>query len=316
MSCSTNLVADVVNDCSNRPIKGIYPTAWILPFDGRQYKLSENKLQLLASPQGYFTQISAEKFALNVGSEIATSEVKQNGFKHKFIGILSQIGNADLDKMDGIIVVVKKGTKYFAYGIQNGLWKASQVRTANDNSGLVTVEYSSRADMEEDYSEYEFDESTGLFSTIPPDQFINDYNMITGLSITDGDDFNYSIYADKVYAMMPNGDYYTESTMSTSGSVTGYINIFLSKTATSINLENSEVKGIFTSSCNDVYLGGCKFNALEIEYILKRIVDLGGIDGNVDLSLGTNAVYGTWTDAAKDYKLTLVSRGWTVTNNV
>ena len=27
---------------------------------------------------------------------------------------------------------------------------------ANDNSGLVTVEFSSRADMEEDYSEYYF----------------------------------------------------------------------------------------------------------------------------------------------------------------
>ena len=78
MSCSTNLVADVVNDCANRPTKGIYPTAWILPFEARQYKLNENKLQLLASPQGYFTQITAEKFALNVGSEITTSEIKSN----------------------------------------------------------------------------------------------------------------------------------------------------------------------------------------------------------------------------------------------
>ena len=58
--------------------------------------------------------------------------------------------------MDGIIVIVKKGDKYLCYGLQNGLWKTAQSRMANDNSGLVTVEFASRADMEEDYSEYFF----------------------------------------------------------------------------------------------------------------------------------------------------------------
>ena len=58
--------------------------------------------------------------------------------------------------MDGIIVIVKKGDTYLCYGLQNGLWKSAQSRMANDNSGLVTVEFSSRADMEEDYSEYFF----------------------------------------------------------------------------------------------------------------------------------------------------------------
>ena len=58
--------------------------------------------------------------------------------------------------MDGIIVIVKKGDNYMCYGLQNGLWKSAQSRMANDNSGLVTVEFSSRTDMEEDYSEYFF----------------------------------------------------------------------------------------------------------------------------------------------------------------
>ena len=166
MSCNTDLIADVINDCTKRPTRGIYPTAWIMPFEGREYTLKTvigedpaiyNEIERLTAPALNFYKIGAEKFALNVGSELVTSEVKKNGFIHKFTGILSQVGNKMLDTMDGIIVIVKKGDNYMCYGLQNGLWKSAQSRMANDNSGLVTVEFASRADMEEDYSEYFFD---------------------------------------------------------------------------------------------------------------------------------------------------------------
>ena len=165
MSCSTNLIADVINDCTKRPTRGIYPTAWVMPFAGREYLLKTeiaenppiyNEIEMLASSAFNVYKIEAEKFALNVGSELVTSEVKKNGFIHKFTGILSQVGNKMLDTMDGVIVIVKKGDKYMCYGLQNGLWKTAQSRMANDNSGLVTVEFASRPDMEEDYSEYFF----------------------------------------------------------------------------------------------------------------------------------------------------------------
>ena len=165
MSCSTNLIADIINDCTKRPTRGIYPTAWIMPFEGRQYVLKTvigednpiyNEIEQLTAPAINFYKIEAEKFALNVGSELVQSDVKKNGFTHKFTGIISQVGNKMLDTMDGIIVIVKKSDKYLCYGLQNGLWKSAQSRMANDNSGLVTVEFASRADMEEDYSEYFF----------------------------------------------------------------------------------------------------------------------------------------------------------------
>lgn len=166
MSCSTNLIADIINDCTKRPTRGIYPTAWIMPFEGRQYLLKTvigenpsvyNEIEQLTAPAINFYKMEAEKFALNVGSELVQSDVKKNGYIHKFTGIISQVGNKMLDTMDGIIVIVKKGDKYLCYGLQNGLWKSAQSRMANDNSGLVTVEFASRADMEEDYSEYFFD---------------------------------------------------------------------------------------------------------------------------------------------------------------
>ena len=169
MSCNTDLIADVINDCTKRPTRGIYPTAWIMPFEGREYTLKTvigedpaiyNEIERLTAPALNFYKIGAEKFALNVGSELVTSEVKKNGFIHKFTGILSQVGNKMLDTMDGIIVIVKKGDNYMCYGLQNGLWKSAQSRMANDNSGLVTVEFSSRPDMEEDYSEYYFSAGT------------------------------------------------------------------------------------------------------------------------------------------------------------
>ena len=165
MSCNTELIADVINDCTKRPTRGIYPTAWVMPFEGREYLLKTvigenpavyNEIEQLTAPALNFYKIGAEKFALNVGSELVTSEVKKNGFIHKFTGILSQVGNKLLDTMDGIIVIVKKGDAYMCYGLQNGLWKSAQSRMANDNSGLMTVEFASRADMEEDYSEYFF----------------------------------------------------------------------------------------------------------------------------------------------------------------
>ena len=165
MSCNTELIADVINDCTKRPTRGIYPTAWVMPFEGREYLLKTvigenpavyNEIEQLTAPALNFYKIGAEKFALNVGSELVTNEVKKNGFIHKFTGILSQVGNKMLDTMDGIIVIVKKGDAYMCYGLQNGLWKSAQSRMANDNSGLMTVEFASRADMEEDYSEYFF----------------------------------------------------------------------------------------------------------------------------------------------------------------
>lgn len=175
MSCNTDLIADVINDCTNRPTRGIYPTAWVMPFEGREYLLKTvigedpaiyNEIEQLTAPALNFYKIGAEKFALNVGSELVTSEVKKNGFIHKFTGVLSQVGNKLLDTMDGIIVIVKKGEKYMCYGLQNGLWKSAQSRMANDNSGLVTVEFASRPDMEEDYSEYFFDFSILTLDTL------------------------------------------------------------------------------------------------------------------------------------------------------
>lgn len=183
MICDTKLTADIINDCTKRPIKGVYPTVWVL--DGATNKCVfglNNKIILInqVSPAQFF-KIESLKFGINAGHEVVASEVKANGFKHK-ISLMLNVTDAELDKLDNIIIVGKKGDEYFVLGAQNGLWKTAQSRMANDNSGMVAVEFQSRADMEEDYSEYSFDTTSDLFEVMPISEYLEStYVLLTGL---------------------------------------------------------------------------------------------------------------------------------------
>lgn len=193
MICDTKLTADIINDCTKRPIKGVYPTVWVLDGATNKCVLTGNKITLInqVSPAQFF-KIESLKFGINAGHETVVSEVKVNGFKHK-ISLMLNVTDAELDKLDNIIVVGKKGDEYFVLGAQNGLWKTAQSRMANDNSGMVAVEFQSRADMEEDYSEYTFDTSMGLFEIMPISEYLEStMEYISGESgkvITSGEFF-------------------------------------------------------------------------------------------------------------------------------
>lgn len=172
MICDTKLTADIINDCTKRPIKGVYPTVWVLDGATNKCVLTGNKITFInqVSPAQFF-KIESLKFGINAGHEVVASEVKANGFKHK-ISLMLNVTDAELDKLDNIIVVGKKGDEYFVLGAQNGLWKTAQSRMANDNSGMVAVEFQSRADMEEDYSEYSFDLTSDLFEVMPIAEYL------------------------------------------------------------------------------------------------------------------------------------------------
>ena len=328
MACSTNLIADIINDCTARPVKGIYPTTWVIPFDGRKYEKTNNLITSLTSPSGVFRKIESNKFGLNVSSELVTNDVKSNGYLHKFSGILSQVGNKELDELDGIIVVVKKGTTYMVYGLQNGLWKSAQSRTANDNSGMLTVEFSSRADMEEDYSEYYFDTSSAIFGALPPATFVELDEHVTGLSITTGADIS-----SNAIVRFSDGSV-MDSPTSESAPSTGDVVFFIAKGG-SLSIYTSGVAGVLHSpTCIDIDVSGspnvtginapfaeyiiateCGITAVNIAVIMANAVANGATGGSIDLTNGTNASYATWSVQAKADKTTLVGRGWTIINN-
>ena len=106
MKC-TFLTKDIV---CNRSVKGIEPIAYILPFEGLNVVIDDvtgDAKLIYNTNQSTFSTIHATKFALNAGSSVVSSDVKENGFKHTFTAILAQVANGDLDKMDGIAVIVK-----------------------------------------------------------------------------------------------------------------------------------------------------------------------------------------------------------------
>lgn len=151
--------------------KGIYPTAWIIPWQGTDIAFGDgthgalNEVTKLIPAQLWYPTITATKFGLNVGHTAVVSETKPTAYKHSFTAIKSLMTAADrkaLDDMDAIMVIVRKNRGGFAvYGAQNGLWKASQAEMRNDNSAMVTATYESRSDMEEEYEEYTLYFGTG-----------------------------------------------------------------------------------------------------------------------------------------------------------
>ena len=125
--------------------------------------MTKNKITAItmASGKTSFTAEGAKDF-ITAGHEAVVAENKLTVYKHNFsvqAFPLTAVEKENLDVADNIIVIVEvngeKGEGVFlAYGVTNGLWKATQTKSSADNNALTTYEFSSRDQMEERYSEY------------------------------------------------------------------------------------------------------------------------------------------------------------------
>ena len=332
MKC-TFLTKDIV---CNRSVKGIEPIAYILPFEGLNVVVDdvtgEAKL-IYNTNQSTFSTIQATKFALNAGSSVVSSEVKENGFKHTFTAILAQVANGDLDKMDGIVVIVKYlSGGYAILGAENGLYKTAQSRMVNEESGLVTVTYETREGMEEMLSENVLN-----VQNIDGSIFVN-MEAITGLELDMNDDVVVATDSTKkcLYYETVTG----KTINSTSGSISdtsdgaGNVVLFFEKNA-AVSIAGSDFVGQFkTITTGNVSVENCLYitslsaknstsidaegaslTAASIAILLSELVSVGNVNGSLILTGGTNAAMGTWTAQAVTDKDTLVTRGWAVTYN-
>jgi hypothetical protein len=159
MSCSTKLVADIVNSC--RSVKGLKPKAWV--FNNGDFTLTKTNNVLSGIVKiGSVTAFTLEGFKdfMNAGYEAVIAENMPTVYKHKLtVNATSATAaeKANVDKADNIFVVVQANDSTFlAYGINQGIWKSAQTKMANDNNALTAIEFGSRAGMEEEYSEYIF----------------------------------------------------------------------------------------------------------------------------------------------------------------
>ena len=333
MKC-TFLTKDIV---CNRSIKGIEPIAYILPFEGLNVVVDdvtgEAKL-IYNTNQSTFSTIQATKFALNAGSSVVSSEVKENGFKHTFTAILAQVANGDLDKMDGIAVIVKYlSGGYAILGAENGLYKTAQSRMVNEESGLVTVTYETREGMEEMLSERVLN-----VQNIDGSIFVN-MEAITGLGIYNSGE-RVAMATDSTKKCLYYNTVTGETINSTSGAIsdtvdgTGEVVLFFEKNAAvsiagtdfggqfktittgAVSVENvTTVTSLSAKNSTSIDAEGASLTAASIAILLSELVAVGNVDGTLILIGGTNAAIGTWYPKAVTDKNTLVTRGWTVTYN-
>ena len=331
MTC-TFLTQDIV---CNRSIKGIEPIAYILPFEGLNVVVDdvtgEDKI-IYNTNQSTFSTIQATKFALNAGSAVVSSEVKENGYKHTFTAILAQVANGNLDKMDGIVVIVKYlSGGYAILGSENGLYKTAQSRMVNEESGLVTVTYETREGMEEMLSERVLN-----VQNIDGGIFVN-MEAITGL-VNNGE--SVAMATDSTKKCLYYDTFTGETINSTSGAIyataggTGEVVLFFEKNALvsiagsdfggqfktittgSVSVENaSAITSLSAKNSTSIDAEGAGLTASSIATLLSELVSVGNVNGTLILIGGSNAAIGTWTAQAVTYKNTLVARGWTVTYN-
>ena len=162
MSCNTKITADIL-ECAKLPTKGLKSKAWIFNADEVTFTMTKNKITAITMASGKFsfTAEGAKDF-ISAGYEAVVAENKLTVYKNNFsiqAFPLTAIEKENLDVVDNIIVIVEangeKGEGVFlAYGVTNGLWKATQTKSSADNNALTTYEFSSRDQMEERYSEY------------------------------------------------------------------------------------------------------------------------------------------------------------------
>lgn len=169
MACNTLLTADILNSCTTLPVKGLKAKAWAFNRSEVTLTITDNKVTAIAKATGK-TSFTVEGFKdfMNAGHEAVIAEDKPTSYKHKWTLNTYAATSAEkknIDKADDLIVIVERNgakneTSFIVLGANNGIWKTAQSAMANDNSGVSAIEFATRDDQGEEYSEYVFWSST------------------------------------------------------------------------------------------------------------------------------------------------------------
>lgn len=157
MACNKKIVASIQNAC--RSIKGLKEKSWIFNRTDFTFNKTNNTVTSIAKIGSVvaFTATGYKDY-INAGHDGVVAENMPTMFTHKWTASLTAetaAARANIDNADDIVVVVESNDgSLLVYGVDHGLWKASQSQMSNDNNALTAVEFSSREGMTEDYSVY------------------------------------------------------------------------------------------------------------------------------------------------------------------
>lgn len=175
MACNTSLTANI-STCGVNAVKGLRLKAWALNrSDIASVTKTANVVSAITrvATKKAFT-IEGFKDFMNAGYDAVVSDTMVTKFTHylslnAFLATAAE--KANIDKADDIVWIVerngdKDASSFIVLGLQNGTWKSSQTKRANDDNGKTTVEFTTREGMEEEYSEYVFDTGSGYSANL------------------------------------------------------------------------------------------------------------------------------------------------------
>lgn len=166
MACTNLLTKALTNDCSARPAGGLQVKAWAINRSEigsvTQIGLAVSAITMIATKVAF--PITVSKKEMNAGYDAVVSNTFPDTFNQYFSFQPWQKTAVDIEALknmnDIVIIVETEGAKeegrFEIYGLENGLWKSSASKRANDNRGVATFEFTSRAGAEESAPNYVF----------------------------------------------------------------------------------------------------------------------------------------------------------------
>lgn len=173
MGCLDGITANVVNDCTKQPTAGLEQVAYAINRGDisayTQDVSNPNLITDITLEAGKVAhKITSFRNDIDSGYDLVASETLPDKYAHYFKMMPWDENSAQVNNLDNledlVIVVERKGRKthdggdgaFKILGLDNGLYKSSASKRANDNNGIPTYEFTSRAGEEENQSERVF----------------------------------------------------------------------------------------------------------------------------------------------------------------
>lgn len=164
MSCTGNL--PLLDGCAVRPVKGI-ANIWAGLLTDFVITFSNNRItNITKAGVGVLVPLLGAKEFCNAKYDAVIRTGLKDAYKHTVeILNISCLGAVDKQKMDDatnqVFVVLTNQGEYLVYGAHYGVWKDKLSLDSNANNGQWSLSFSTRDGMEEQFSEYVLEPTTG-----------------------------------------------------------------------------------------------------------------------------------------------------------
>lgn len=173
-NCTGVLAADIINDCTKKPIGGLEATIYLFNRNDISGTINPaNKVQLTdlvvaSTKKGY--KYEGYKKTANAGFDLVVADNLPDSYTQTLSLTVWGIDSATvkaLNDLNDIVAVVENKNKGVAgdgafevYGFETGLYKTSFTKRSNDNGGTFSIELASQSGEESSVSHHIYFETS------------------------------------------------------------------------------------------------------------------------------------------------------------